>query len=189
VSLRDIENQILDVLQDRAQDLQQDELNQALFFASLEFIETRFPNPALKRIATILSYMVEQGITRAHWSSNIKTLAFVVVRHRDVIQSGIMIPENWSNYLLQDPITQLGALIFTGSQAVDYVNDMFLTEQDRVRIRAEIYEAEFLSQIRNMSPDWEPGSYQAQILQDYPRGLASPGARDIIYQIRPLIQA
>lgn len=162
---------------------------EAIFIGGVEFLRSTFPNPCIQRLAGVLWEAVGQKITPVCWGLNVKSLSFILAGLRTAPQAMVAVPSNWVKMIGQDPITQLGDLVFVGSQVVDYVHDHFLTDQANVKPRALAYEAEYLKAVKNLSPSWQPVSYQLEVLEDFPEGLASPKAQKIVYPIKPLVMA
>jgi hypothetical protein len=193
-----LEAQILDFLQSvrDAKELSKDHPNfteakevEALFTGGVDFLRSIFPNPVIRRLASVLWETVGQKITPVTWGLPVKSLSFVVVGPKSAPQAMIAAPQTWAEMVGKDPIMQLGALVFVGSQSVDYAHEHFLSDQANVVSRAGAYESEFLNTVKSLIPTWEPGTYQASVLQNFPDGLASPKAQKITYPIRSLVHA
>lgn len=162
---------------------------EAIFTQGIEFLRSEFPNPVIRRLASVVWETVGQKITPVAWGVDVKALSFVVMGPRSAPQGLIIPPLDWSKKVGQDPIMQLGALVFVGSQAVDYANDRFLSDQKNVRPRAVAYEAEYLNTVRSLSASWEPCDYQSAVLGEFPEGLATPKAQKIAYPVQSLVFA
>jgi hypothetical protein len=159
------------------------------FTQGIEFLRSEFPNPVIRRLASVFWETVGQKITPVAWGLGVKALSFVVVGPRSGPQGLIIPPLNWVEMVGKDPIMQMGALVFVGSQAIDYANDHFLNDQANVRSRAVAYEAEYLNTVRSLSASWEPCAYQSSVLREFPEGLATPKAQKITYPVQPLVFA
>lgn len=192
-----LEAQILDFLQSlrNAKELSKDDPNynggrevEALFTGGVDFLRSIFPNPVIRRLASVLWETVGQKITPVAWGPPVRSLSFMVTGPKSAPQAMIIAPQTWADMVSQDPIMQLGALVFVGSQAVDYAHEHFLADAN-VKSRAIAYEAEFLNTVRSLTPAWEPCDYQSSVLQEFPDGLATPKAQKITYPIRPLVHA
>jgi hypothetical protein len=83
----------------------------------------------------------------------------------------ILAPPNWLHQLCENPSMQLGALIFTASQARDYWNNLMPSEEKFMRQRAWAYESEFLHYWQEQNKDWKPNEYQANVMKEYPKGI------------------
>lgn len=193
-----LETQILNFLQAirEAKELTQDNPDytqakevEALFTGGVDFLRSVFPNPVIRRLASVVYEAVGQKITPVCWGLAVRSLSFLVVGPRSAPQAMIHAPQKWADMVRKDPIMQLGALVFVGSQAVDYANDRFLTDQTNVKLRASAYEAEFLNTVRSLTPNWEPCDYQTSVLQEFPDGLATPKAQKITYPVKSLVYA
>lgn len=162
---------------------------ETLFTRGVDFLRSEFPNPVIRRLASVVWDVVGQKITPVAWGLDVKVLSFVVVGHKSAPQGMVIPPLNWAKMMGQDPIMQLGALVFVGSQVIDYANDRFLNDKPNVRPRAIAYEAEYLNTVRSLSASWEPCGYQSQVLQEFPEGVATPRAQKITYPVQPLVYA
>ncbi len=162
---------------------------EAFFTQGVAFLRSEFPNPVINRLASVIYETVGQKITPVAWGPAVKSLTFVMVGPRSAPQGLIIPPLNWVEMVGQDPIMQMGALVFVGSQAIDYANDRFSNDQKNVLPRASAYEAEYLNTVRSLSSSWEPCAYQTAVLQEFPEGLATPKAQKISYPVQSLIFA
>ncbi len=162
---------------------------EALFTRGVDFLRSEFPNPVIRRLASVIWETVGQKVTPVAWGIDVKVLSFVMMGPRSAPQGLIIPPLGWAKMMGQDPIMQLGALVFAGSQAVDYANDRFLNDQKNVRPRAVAYEAEYLNTVRSLSAFWEPCDYQSAVLREFPEGIATPKAQKITYPVQPLVFA
>jgi hypothetical protein len=162
---------------------------ETLFTQGVEFLRSEFPNPVIRRLASVLYETVGQKITPVAWGLDVTALSFVIIGPRSSPQGLIIPPLNWARMVSQDPIMQMGALVFVGSQSIDYANDRFLNDQTNIRPRAAAYEAEFLNTVRSLSASWQPCAYQSAVLQEFPEGIATPKAQKITYPVQSLIFA
>lgn len=160
-----------------------------VFSAGVDFLSKLFPNPAVNRLMKATWDVVGQKIVPVCFGLKVRTLSFIL--ESPATQPFIATPPTWTKMAHQDPITQLGAQVFVGSQAVDYANDRLQDpcDRERVLLRARAYEAEYLMTVRGLTPAWEPNSYQEGLFKDFPEGLATPKARSVLYSIRPLVMA
>ena len=161
-----LEIQILNFLQglqDEAKELLEGERT---FLGGIEFLRSMFPNPGISRLASGIMETVRQKITPICGGLRVKRPAFILNGHGP--QAIIALPPDWYKMMGRDPITELGSVVFVGSHAVDYAHDRFSGDTNKVKSRAIAYEAEFLHTVKNLTPSWEPCSYQVEILQEFP---------------------
>lgn len=160
-----------------------------VFTAGVDFLAKLFPNPAINRLMKAAWDIVGQKIVPVCFGLRVQGLSFIM--ESPAQQPFIATPPTWAKMAHRDPITQIGAQVFVGSQAVDYANDRLQDPSDREKVvlRARAYEAEYLMTVRGLTPTWEPNSYQEGLFRDFPEGLATPKARNVIYSIRPLVMA
>ena len=162
---------------------------QQVFAAGIDFLAKLFPNPAVNRLMKAAWEVISQKVVPVCFGLRVQTLSFIM--ENASAQPFIATPPNWARKIQLDPITQVGALVFVGSQAVDYTNDFLQCASDREKVilRAKAYEAEYLTTVRGLTPSWEPNSYQESLFKEFPEGVATPKARNVIYSIRPLVLA
>ncbi len=160
-----------------------------LFASGIDFLRSKLPNPSIQRMCSVTWDAVEHKVTPLCMEPPVAGLSFIMAGHEAARTGMIIFPENWHQMIRKDPLTQLGALVFVGSQVVDYVNERFTDDPENVVTRACAYEAEYLLTVKNLSPDWELREYHRKVVDTYPEGLASPKAKRVLYDAKPLILA
>jgi hypothetical protein len=144
---------------------------ESLFTASVHLLRSQFPDPNIRRLMSIVWDLVKHRVVESALGP-VATPSFTVVRAGDATRALILLPVEWVRRIEEDPVMQTGALIFLGSQAVDYWNGR-ISPPGKVQIRARAYEAEFLLKYKAANPEWEPNDYQQRVLQHFPQGLES----------------
>lgn len=99
----------------------------------------------------------------------VNTPTFMSVRRKETGEpiGVILLPDDWVGLILKDHIMQLGAVVFAGSQAVDYFNGRLnIDSKGRVGDRAMSYEAELL---KTFDPS-TLNAYQLDVLAKFPNG-------------------
>lgn len=162
---------------------------EGLFTGSVNFLRSGFPNPTIKRLALVMWDVIAHNVTPLCWGKDVRNLSFVVAGSRTAPQSMILTPTDWHKMVRRDPLTQLGALVFVGSQAIDYVNERFTEDPENVTTRAFAYEAEYINTVKGLSPSWDLTQYHTKLLEDFPEGVATPKASKVLYSAKPLITA
>jgi len=106
---------------------------------------------------------------------NVPSLSFALAGGKDGTKALVFAPHNWVDMVKEDPLMQLGAIIFVSSQAVDYYNGILTGRIDAAiaKDRAKSYEAEYL---RMMMLNHRLNEYQRSILVKYPDGFDSTKA-------------
>jgi|SRR5688572_9798220 len=101
-------------------------------------------------------------------------------RRGERAQGMIVAPGPWVALMKSQPLVAIGAVIFAGSQAVDFYNDRLIGEPTRERAiqRALAYEAEFLKGF----PDYPLSDYQKGLLKMHPEGITAAH----LYDYRPV---
>ena len=140
--------------------------------SSIDFLRSTFPNEDIRRLMALTWDAVGQGITPASLGP-VKTCSFVVVSGPMGPKATIMFPEGWVDLLHSDRLMQMGALVFTGSQSVDFRNSRLIGQQKDVQKRAFAFEAESLLTSLEVWPTARLNDYQRKVLADFPLGLAS----------------
>lgn len=159
-----------------------------LFTTGVAVLCARFPNP---RIATLMRQvwdLVGHKIVPAVLGVPVASLHLAVVPDGGgQLVARILVPEDWPAMAAKDAILQYGALVWTGSLAVDFYNDRYVPP-DALR-RAYAHEAEFYLALKRLDPTWRPNPYQRQVLADYPQGLDSPQVQGLLYEPREIVTA
>lgn len=135
------------------------------------------PNLSISRLMTSFLEVLNSGMISII-ERPVKAAVFTVT---SLPQAYVVLPSNLAELLQSDMTTQLGTLVFIGSQAIDYVQERFLTETNSSDTRAKSYEAEFLMCARGNAAFWEPNSYQLDLLQKFPEGVSSQEALKVLY--------
>ena len=162
---------------------------ESLFSGGVEFLKSRLPNSAIKRMALVAYDILSYGIIPTCLRIPVPSMTFIVEGTLKAPQAVIAIPRAWSSMIRKDPLSQLGAVAFICSQAVDYYHDRLSLDPDSIRLRAHAYEAEYLNTIRVLAPQWELNRYQLQVLEEFPEGIATPKVHRALYDIRPFVTA
>jgi hypothetical protein len=188
--LESLETQVLGHLQSyRQEGLSLHKEIENLFIAGVDFLRLSFPNSAVARLTVVAWNVIGFGITPICLGLPVSVMTFIVAGTLEAPQAMIAVPRFWANMIRKDPLTQLGALVFVCSQAVDYYHDRLTIDPGNISLRAHAYEADYLSTVRQLAPDWELNEYQLGVLQEFPEGLATPKANRTLYCIRPFITA
>lgn len=99
--------------------------------------------------------------------TSVPTAHFLAARKDNVDQGVVLLPLDWVAMVAKEPVMQFGAVIFTGSQAVDYYNGRITTDgSERIGERASAYESEMLKDVRRQLLN----KYQRAVLQRFPIG-------------------
>jgi uncharacterized protein (DUF3820 family) len=153
------------------------------FTSGVGFLRSAFPNENVRKLMRLVWQICGSKIVPVAMGPNVPTLSFGKYGPRAIIFT----PSNWIDLIQKDPVCQMGAVVFVGSQAADQYNDRLSTlEQGQESSRrARAYEAEYLHTIRKLARGHEFNAYQKAVLADMPEGLAS--AKDIFYEYKPFI--
>jgi len=160
-----------------------------LITAAISYLATVFANERINQHMTRVWHLVGSNTTPAALHQTVRTVSFLVVgRTADTARGVLLVPPAWSEMCVQDPILQIGALVFCGSQAIDFYNNKIRDEATGrlAERRALAYEAEFLLTVKTTQPGWKPTEYQKKVMAEFPQGLDSPGVRDMLYKSIPV---
>jgi hypothetical protein len=87
----------------------------------------------------------------------------------------------------KNAIYQLGALVFVGSQAVDYYNGKIWSEFEKAKNRARAYEAEYLMTLKEAVPDLTLNEWQQDVLGAFPEGIRSAAIKPMLYKRKAFV--
>lgn len=124
-------------------------------------------NPILSRLGRHIWDVVGSQHATVTITTMVPSTCFVVLRKEGIMHSFILIPPDWPRAVKEQPVMQFGAVIMTGSQAVDFYNERGKVESVTViNDRGMAYEAEMLKAVPTVSLN----PYQKQVLQKFPNG-------------------
>ena len=149
------------------------------FDACVDYLREKFPNEQINQLMTLFWRLVGNKITPSALTPAVQSVSFwAEVRGTEKI-GVVLMPVNWLSKLDKDLYMQLGALVFTASQAKDYYQAFIegpalnIFDSQSTRNRALAYEAEYLLTLIQIDEQFTPNEYQLQVLNTYPRGVAS----------------
>ena len=150
------------------------------------FLATGFPDPVVNDLMLHTWHVIGSGKAQVAMY-DVPTPHVVVVQDGGNILPTVLIPPDWITAVIRDPIMASGAMVFCGSQVVDSWNGRLKSKADSeaARMRALIYEAQYLLALRRIHPPWKPNSYQQEVLGSYPDGVTTPTATSLLYERRP----
>lgn len=102
---------------------------------------------------------------------NVPALAISVVQDSNgMIQALTFATYSWPQMAKEDPSMELGAIVYVGSQVVDYYNNKLLSQEDNIisKQRALSYEAEYLLLLKR--DGMFLNEYQEDVIAQYPNG-------------------
>ena len=138
------------------------------------YLSCSFPQEDVNRLMTQVWHLIGSATTPVAIGP-VRTPSSVLSRQKGRNTMMILVPPNWVELAMTDFTMALGAMIFCGSQAVDFYNNRLLENPDECADRGRAYEAEALRIFQNTDPAWVPNSYQAAMLAKYPDGLKTEG--------------
>lgn len=154
----------------------------SLFTEGVATLRSLIPNDRIRAIARVIWDLVGHKRVLVALGPDVTSLSFTVMRHGTVDQGLVLIPKNWPEMVDEDRFMQLGAILFVGTQVVDFYNDRLIGDLT-AGPRWEAHEAELLRTLARILPmSWQPNEYQRGVLRRYPDGLDSPGV--VLYPYR-----
>jgi hypothetical protein len=163
---------------------------QEAFTNAVDYLRSRFPNEKVRKRAARIWETINQRKVNVALGPEVSSLYFAFTRSshpsfrlgQHSAQGMIFMPHRWLDMVAADAVMQTGAVLFVGSQAVDF-GDGLLVGQGQHLIshtesveRARVFEAEYLLAVLEKTPGWKPNDYQARLLTEWPEGLGSKGA-------------
>jgi len=158
------------------------------FDACVDFLRNpnSFPNQEINKLTTLLWRLIgnkEIPLVLDQWG--FPELSFFYERRGYLTTSLLILPVDFLRQVNENPIHQLGAIVFNASEGRDYYTCK-ITGKNKPEIerRARGYEAEALLTLQKMAEEervtieWNP--YQLEILRENPRGIASL-PRNLVY--------
>jgi hypothetical protein len=152
------------------------------FYACVDFLRKPifFPNQEINKLVTLLWRLIGNKeiplVLDDKWGS--PKLIFSYARRERLTTGLLILPEDFLKQVNENPIYQLGRIVFNASKVRDYYTGK-ITEKNEPEIerRARGYEAEALLTLQKMAEErggnieWTP--YQENVLREYPQGIAS----------------
>lgn len=157
------------------------------FTLGVGYLKTTFPNAALQKLMALVWDIMGNKLIPVAMGPDVQSVSIAVFGNPILPQAAVFLPHHWLDDLKRDPVLQMGAIVFVGSQIMDFYNRRLITEAEQSIKRARAYEAEFLLTSRRQSPHLVLNDYQQRILNDYPEGLSSPGVQDMLYVSKPFV--
>mgnify|MGYP007122136108 CR=1 FL=1 len=136
---------------------------EAAFTSGVIFLKA-LPNERIQSLANdIWNIFHHQYVTLAV-GPPVETLSLAVRGESGILRALLIAPQNWNEMIKEDAFMQLGAIVMTGAQAVDFYNgripgDGAITLRDR----CQAYEAEYL---RTVKPP-KPNDYQKHLMDKF----------------------
>jgi hypothetical protein len=142
----------------------------------------RFQNAAISDLMSYVWDIYHYNHVMMALGPNIPSLSIAVTGTKGNLRALTFVPHNWAEMIKEDPVMQLGAVLFVGSQATDFYNNRFATKEESLlsRVRATSYEAEYLRLIQDSS---KLNDYQQSVLAKYPNGFDT----SLTYTRRPVL--
>jgi hypothetical protein len=154
--------------------------------SGVTFLRDVFPNDRIRSLMGIAYDLIGRKVTPVAFGPNVPTLSMAAMRVGDDIKGIIFAPHNWITMIKANPLMQVGALVFVGSQVVDFYNDKLIGQSKNVQQRARAFEAEYLLTLReNSGEGWVPNEYQSEVMKEYPAGVLTESVQGLMYTPKP----
>jgi len=131
-----------------------------------------FPNPEINQLMLLFARLVSNEVTPTGVTDAVPTLGFFCEKLRLDEKALVLIPIDFVEQFRENPIRQLGALVYIASQARDFYNGRYY-DRRQMKHRAYAFEAEFVLTMQLIDPEFVPDEYQRQIIGHLPLGLRS----------------
>lgn len=155
------------------------------FTAAVHFLRSEFPNESIRRLmATVWDLVGHRIVPLSHGPTHgVWSLSFCAYVRGGRHHAVLMVPDNWLEQMKKDPVYETGAIVFVGSQAVDFYNDR--VSDGHVEDRSRGFEAEYLLTVKKLSPSYKLNDYQVSVLEQCPKGIATPSLASVFYEPKP----
>lgn len=147
-----------------------------------------WPSPDVRTLMSFVWDIVGNRVVPTALGPEVPTLTFAAMGNPAMPDGILFVPHNWEGMIQEDPVCQLGALVFVGSQVVDYYNKRVGFEVEAVKKRARANEAEFLLTIKEAQPDHKFNDWQRSVLDEFPQGLRSERIQKHLYTFKPFVR-
>lgn len=130
------------------------------------YLSNYYPNPRVRRLMGWVWNLIGSRTTPTAMSGVVNTPTVIVIGGMSVDEqrAAILLPPGWPARIIEDPVMAMGAMVFCGSQVVDFYNDKAAEGSEQMHERARAYEAEFLRSYTKIDPSWQPNAYQQRVL-------------------------
>ncbi len=159
----------------------------AYFTDGVGMLKTIFPNPAIRDLMAMVWNVVGHRIVPTAMGPEVPTLTLAAVGSRLTPQAMIFIPHRWVEMVHENPVYQLGALVFVGSQAVDFYNGRIVSESEAAKKRARANEAEYIITLREAVPDLKLNEWQEGELAEFPEGRRTETVKPLLYTYKAFV--
>ena len=149
-------------------------------------LKTSFPNKDINEMMSLVWDLFGHNIVPVAVTPTVKSASFLLIGDNKACRGIVLLPWNWSEIILENPIEQIGALVFVGSQACDYYNGKLYSQINSkdTLARARAYEAEYLLTVKNDLPEYRFSEYQQEIIDKFPQGINSSEIMPLLYTSR-----
>ncbi|GIW63754.1 MAG: hypothetical protein KatS3mg091_556 [Patescibacteria group bacterium] len=152
-----------------------------VFDSLVDFLRNpdKFPDPQINQLVTLLwSLIGNKDITVVLDQWNFPSVSFAVLGNNIEQQPILIIPRDFIIKVAEDPVFQLGMIVYMASQARDfYTGKIKEGSSDILTRRARAWEAQALLTLEEMAQkegvQLTLNKYQLEILQENPNGLSS----------------
>lgn len=138
---------------------------EGIFTGGVGFL-CNFPRPTIQSLGKAIWDIFHHRRVSVAVGPAVPALSLAAYGNKANLQALVLAPRNWVEMVMDDPIMQLGGIVFVGSQAVDFYNGRILTEHNVVLERARSYESEFILGMELK----ELNSWQRDTVELYPNG-------------------
>jgi len=158
----------------------------ALYIKVLNQLKS-FPHQGTQTMAESLAEIVTHNLVFVSLSETAVALELQVTTIEGSFQQAILwLPVHWLEIFQEDPIYQLGGVLYTGSQAVDFYNGRLTQDPAKSASLAQAHEAELLWLVAREFPGYQFDLYQSYLRHKFSKGLNTPKAKELLYPLAPV---
>jgi hypothetical protein len=157
------------------------------FTQGVGYLKTDFPNDTIRKLMSLVWDIVGSKITPIAMGPDVQSVSIAVFGNPVLPQAAVFLPHNWLDELKRDPVLQMGALVFVGSQIVDFYNRRLMDQAEQSIKRARAHEAEFLLTSKRHVPHLVFNDYQKKVLEDFPEGVSTLAVLDLLYTSKEFV--
>src|SRR5574338_1648315 len=110
------------------------------FTQGVGYLKTDFPNDSIRKLMALVWDIVGHKITPVAVGPDVQSVSLAAFGNPGLPQAAVFLPHNWLNEIEVDPVLQMVALVFVGSQIVDFYNRKLLGESGESIKRARAHE-------------------------------------------------
>lgn len=166
-------------------DVGTDEKAIILYTCALEYLKY-VPDLSIVQLGSTMWDIVYKHVVLTDVVEGATSITVLVTEFEGLLEAKVCLPLDWVTLFQMDPVYQLGGVLYTGSQMVDFYNHRLIGNKEQCDLRSQAYEAELILQISRMVPEYSLQPYQEDVLAMFPQGLQTKLAKTLLYDSAPV---